>query len=125
MEGPAFSTKAESHFHRTLGCDVIGMTAIPEAKLAREAEMAYALLAMVTDYDCWKDDEEVSVQLVIQNLMANADNAKKTVAHLLPRIAHLENDCANALQGAIFTNPAVIPAAMKKKLAPLIHKYVK
>jgi 5'-methylthioadenosine phosphorylase len=106
-------------------CDVIGMTAIPEAKLAREAEMAYALLAMVTDYDCWKEDEEVSVQLVIQNLLANAENAKKVVADLLPRLASVPNDAANALQGAIFTSPAAIKPAAKKRLKPLIEKYVK
>jgi len=124
MEGPAFSTKAESHVHRSMGLDVIGMTAIPEAKLAREAEMSYALLAMVTDYDCWKDDEEVSVEMVIGNLMANADNAKKVIADLLPRLASVPNDAANALQGAIFTNPKAIPAVAKKRLEPLIRKYV-
>jgi len=125
MEGPAFSTKAESHLHRKLGLDVIGMTAIPEAKLAREAEMSYALLAMVTDYDCWKENEEVSVQLVIQNLLANAENAKKVVAHLLPRLANIPNDCSEALKGAIFTAPDLIKPALKKKLAPLIGKYVR
>ena len=125
MEGPAFSTKAESALHRQIGCDVVGMTAIPEAKLAREAEMAYALLAMVTDYDCWKDDEEVSVALVIKNLLANAENAKRVIAHVLPRLASVPNDCANALAGAIFTQPDAIPAAAKKKLRPLIFKYLK
>lgn len=124
MEGPAFSTKAESHFHRQAGADIIGMTAIPEAKLAREAEMSYALVAMVTDYDCWKD-EEVTVELVVQNLMSNADNAKKLVAAVLPRIKDMKNEAADGLKGAIFTNPSVIPAALKKKLAPLIGKYVK
>lgn len=124
MEGPAFSTQAESHLHRQINCDVIGMTAIPEAKLAREAEMSYALVAMVTDYDCWKEEEHVSVQLVIENLMANVDNAKKLVAHILPRLADIPNDCANALQGAIFTQPAAIKPAIKRKLAPLIGKYI-
>jgi 5'-methylthioadenosine phosphorylase len=124
MEGPAFSTKAESHLHRQMGCDVIGMTAIPEAKLAREAEMSYAMLAMVTDYDCWKDDDEVTVELVIKNLMANAENAKKIVADILPRLAATPNDCASALRHAIFTAPNAIKPAMKKKLAPLINKYV-
>ena len=100
------------------------MTALPEAKLAREAEMAYALLAMVTDYDSWKEDEEVSVELVIGNLMANAENAKKVVAHVLPRLANVENDAKDALKGAIFTQPAFIKSATKKKLAPLIAKYV-
>jgi 5'-methylthioadenosine phosphorylase len=110
--------------HRALGFDVIGMTAIPEAKLAREAEMSYALLAMVTDYDCWKDDEEVSVQMVIANLMSNADNAKKVVADVLPRLAQVPNDAAEALKGAIFTDPKAMKPATKKKLAPLIQKYV-
>jgi len=125
MEGPAFSTKAESHLHRQIGCDVIGMTAVPEAKLAREAEMNYALLAMVTDYDCWKENEEVSVQLLIGNLLANAENAKKVIAKALPKLKDLPNECANALQGAIFTQPHLIKPAIKKKLKPLIEKYVK
>lgn len=124
MEGPAFSTQAESNFHRQSGAAVIGMTAIPEAKLAREAEMAYALLAMVTDYDCWKDDEHVSVELVIGNLMANAEKAKETIAHLIPRLATLENDAGSALSGAIFTQPKAMNKATKRKLAPLIGKYV-
>jgi 5'-methylthioadenosine phosphorylase len=125
MEGPAFSTKAESHLHRGMGAGVIGMTAVPEAKLAREAEMSYALLAMVTDYDCWKDDEEVTVELVIGNLLANAALAKKVVARLLPKLKDLPNDCASALQGAIFTNPAAIKPAAKKRLKAIIGKYVK
>lgn len=124
MEGPAFSTQAESYLHRQMNCDVIGMTAVPEAKLAREAEMSYALVAMVTDFDCWKEEDHVSVQLVIENLMANVENAKKLVAHVLPRLANTPNDCANALQGAIFTNPSVITPAMKRRLAPIIKKYI-
>lgn len=124
MEGPAFSTKAESHLHLQWNCDVIGMTALPEAKLAREAEMSYALLAMVTDFDCWKEDDHVSVQLVIENLMANAENAKKVVAHLLPRLVNAPNDCADALKGAIFTQPNLIKPPVKKKLAPIIGKYI-
>jgi len=125
MEGPAFSTQAESHFHRKSGCDVIGMTAIPEAKLAREAEMAYALLAMVTDYDCWKEDGHVSVELVVGNLMANAQNAKNVIARVLPKLSDLQNEYASALQGAIFTSPSVMNPRTKKKLGPLIQKYVK
>jgi 5'-methylthioadenosine phosphorylase len=126
MEGPAFSTKAESAFHRQVGCDVIGMTAIPEAKLAREAEIAYAMAAMVTDYDCWKENEEaVSVQLVIENLMANSALAKKVVARLIPTLKDVPNDCANALAGAIFTSPQAIPPAAKRKLGPLVSKYLK
>lgn len=126
MEGPAFSTRAESNAHRQIHCDVIGMTAIPEAKLAREAEMGYALLAMVTDYDCWKEEEEaVSVEMVIGNLLANADHAKKLVAHVLPRLGIVPNEAKDALRGAIFTNPKVMPAATKRKLSAIIGKYVK
>ncbi len=125
MEGPAFSTQAESFLHRQMNADVIGMTAIPEAKLAREAEMSYAMLAMVTDYDCWKEDEHVSVELVIGHLMANAENAKKIVAHLLPRLKDVPNDAGSALKNAIFTNPQAIKPAIKKKLQPIIGKYVR
>jgi 5'-methylthioadenosine phosphorylase len=123
MEGPAFSTRAESILHREMNADVIGMTAIPEAKLAREAEMSYALLAMVTDYDCWKEDEHVSVEMVISHLTANAGNAKKILAHLLPRLIDVPNDAANALRNAIFTQPDSIKPAIKTKLAPVIGKY--
>ncbi len=124
MEGPAFSTQAESFLHRQLNADVIGMTAIPEAKLAREAEMSYALLAMVTDYDCWKDDEHVSADIVLGHLAANVGNAKKIIAHLLPRLANVPNDAAGALRSAIFTGKDFIPRTLKKKLAPLIGAYV-
>ncbi len=124
MEGPAFSTQAESFFHRDLNADVIGMTAIPEAKLAREAEMSYALLAMVTDYDCWKDDEHVTVELVLGHLAANADNAKKILAHVLPRLKDLPNDAGSALKNAIFTDRKAITPAVKKRLRPIIGKYV-
>jgi 5'-methylthioadenosine phosphorylase len=124
MEGPAFSTQAESFLHRGMNADVIGMTAIPEAKLAREAEMSYALLAMVTDYDCWKEEEHVTVEMVLGHLIANADNAKKIIAHLLPRLKDIPNDAAGALKNAIFTNPAAIKPAVKKKLQPIIGKYV-
>ncbi len=125
MEGPAFSTRAESFLHRELNADVIGMTAIPEAKLAREAEMSYGLLAMVTDYDCWKDDEHVSVELVLAHLAANAANAKRILAHVLPRLVDLPNDAGSALKNAIFTQPHAISAAAKKRLRPLIAKYVR
>jgi len=125
MEGPAFSTKAESLLHRSLGCGVIGMTAVPEAKLAREAEMSYALLAMVTDFDGWKDDEEVTVEMVVGNLLANAALAKKVIARLLPRLQNLPNDCASALSGAIFTSPSAIKPAARKRLAAIVGKYLK
>lgn len=124
MEGPAFSTQAESFFHKQIGCDVIGMTAIPEAKLARESEMAYSLLALVTDYDCWKEEEHVSVQVIIDNLLANAANAKKVVAQALKKLDGVQNDCHNALAGAIFTQPPAMSPATKRKLKPLIEKYL-
>lgn len=124
MEGPAFSTRAESSLHRRFGADVIGMTAIPEAKLAREAEMSYALLAMVTDYDCWKEDDEVTVDMVLGHLAANAENAKKILADVLPKVSTLKNDCADALRHAIFTDPKMIKPTIKKKLEPLIGKYI-
>ena len=108
-----------------MGADIIGMTAVPEAKLAREAEMAYALVAMVTDYDCWKEDDHVSAELVIGHLTANAKNAKKVVANVLPKLEKVENDCKDALKGAIFTQPGVMKSAAKKKLKLLIGKYVK
>ena len=125
MEGPAFSTRAESELHREMGCGVIGMTALPEAKFAREAEMSYAMLAMVTDYDCWKEDDEVSVEQVIGNLAANAALAKRVVARLLPRLKNLPNDCASSLAGAIFTSPSAIKPATRRRLQLLIGKYVK
>jgi 5'-methylthioadenosine phosphorylase len=124
MEGPAFSTQAESRLHQRAGADVIGMTAVPEAKLAREAEMSYALLAMVTDYDCWKDDDHVSVDVVLSHLAANAGNAQKILAHLLPRLKNFPNDAGSALKNAIFTQRDAISPAIKKKLQPLIGKYV-
>ena len=123
-EGPAFSTRAESEMHRGLGCSVVGMTAVPEARLAREAEMAYAMLAMVTDYDCWKEGEEVSAQLVLENMRVCSLMAKKTVARLLPRLNDLTNDSADALKGAIFTHPDYIPAAAKKRLGPIVSRYL-
>jgi 5'-methylthioadenosine phosphorylase len=124
MEGPAFSTRAESFLHRQWGADVIGMTACPEAKLAREAEMSYALLAMVTDYDCWKDDEHVTAEMVYGHLGANAENARKILAHVLPRLKDVPNDASSALRSALFTRRDLIPFAIKKKLKPIIGKYV-
>jgi 5'-methylthioadenosine phosphorylase len=125
IEGPAFSTQAESRRYRSQEADVIGMTAIPEAKLAREAEMSYALLAMVTDYDSWKENEEVTAQKVLENMQANVQMAKKIVAQILPALKDAPNDCSESLRGALFTDPTVIKPAVKKKLFPLIHKYIK
>lgn len=127
MEGPLFSTKAESHMHRQLGYSVIGMTAAQEAKLAREAELCYALAAMVTDYDCWKDDDEVSTEKVIEHLMANAANALRLVAAVLPAVAGAPRacPCATALKGAIFTRPEAMDRKTARKLDLLIGKYVR
>lgn len=125
MDGPAFSTRAESRSYQQMGCDVIGMTAIPEAKLAREAEMSYALLAMITDYDSWKEGEEVSGNIVLEIMRDNVANAKKVVAHLVPRLSGVPNDCADALRGALFTSPAAMKPATKRKLKPLIEKYLR
>jgi 5'-methylthioadenosine phosphorylase len=127
MEGPAFSTRAESHFHRQMGWDVIGMTNYGEARCAREAELCYATLAMVTDYDCWHESHEVvTVEMIIANLMKNADTAKQIV-RLAAASLDLKADCKcqHALAHAIMTNPKVMPAATKKKLDLLIGKYLK
>lgn len=126
MEGPLFSTKAESLMHRQLGYSVIGMTAIPEAKLAREAEICYAPMALVTDYDCWKEDDHVSTEKVVSHLMANVENAQRLLAEALPRLASLPRacPCASALKGAVFTAPAAMNPRTKKTLMPLIGKYL-
>ncbi len=126
MEGPAFSTKAESNLYRSWGAKVIGMTNLPEAKLAREAEIAYATLALVTDYDCWHDDHEsVSVEMVIGNLQRNAVNAQKIIQATVKRLNANppESPAHSALKYAILTPPDKIPSATKKKLELLIKKY--
>lgn len=127
MEGPQFSTKAESALYRSWGASVIGMTALPEAKLAREAELCYAILACATDYDCWHDScETVSVEMIVANLSKNVENAKKIIKRVITRIpSKRECDCASALKNAIITDPSLIPAARKKELGLLINKYVK
>ncbi len=125
MEGPAFSSKAESALYRSWGASIIGMTALPEAKLAREAELCYSTLACVTDYDVWRESEpEVSVSLVIQNLMRNVGRAKQVLAALAPKLATPRQcPCATALDSAIITDSSAIPASVKKDLAPIIGKY--
>lgn len=126
MEGPAFSTIAESNFYRAGGFDVIGMTNLAEAKLCREAEICYTSVSMVTDYDCWKEDEEVSVEMIIANLMHNADNAKKIIKSIAAKISEKEScGCGEALSTAIITSPDVIPGGIKSDLAPIIGKYIK
>jgi 5'-methylthioadenosine phosphorylase len=127
IEGPAFSTRAESNTYRKLGFDVVGMTNLTDAKLAREAEMCYATLAMVTDYDCWKKDaEEVSVETIIRLLTQNAKMAQKIIKLAIKRIP-VEQDCgcARALEKAIITRPDLIPEKAKKRLDLLIGKYLK
>lgn len=126
MEGPAFSTKAESNLYRSWGANVIGMTNLTEAKLAREAEIAYATLALVTDYDCWHlDHDSVTVEMVIANLQRNAINAQKAIQEAVKRLTTNPPESAahSALKYAILTNPDKIPSAIKEKLALLLKKY--
>ncbi len=126
MEGPAFSTKAESNTYRKLGFDVIGMTSLAEAKLAREAEICYQALAMVTDYDCWKESEEaVSVEMVVENLNANSSLAKQIIKELLPVLpSERKCDCGDALSAALMTALEAIPEEAKARLGPILEKYV-
>jgi len=124
MEGPAFSTRAESHLYRAWGMDVIGMTNLTEAKLAREAEICYATLALVTDYDCWHEEEEdVTVGAIMETLSANArlaaETLRRTVAALPPRS---ECTCGHALDGAIATDRAAIPPEVRARLAPILAR---
>ena len=126
MEGPPFSTRAESNLYRSWGADVIGMTALPEAKLAREAEICYATLAFVTDYDCWREATEiVTIEMVIDNLQRNIDMSKRILKRVVTEIPEKrECQCATALKYAIVTAPEIIPISVKEKLHLLIGKYV-
>jgi 5'-methylthioadenosine phosphorylase len=125
MEGPAFSTRAESLTNHQLGCDVIGMTNLGEAKCAREAEIAYATLAMSTDYDCWKEDEHVTLAMIIQNLHRNADMAKRIVAAAVSQIPAEPNcSCHAALKNAILTDKKLWPAKTKMELGPVLKRYL-
>src|SRR6266571_7594318 len=126
MEGPAFSTRAESITNHKLGYDVVGMTNLGEAKCAREAEIAYATMAMITDYDCWKMDEaHVTVEMVVANLAKNAAMAKDIIEHVLPHIPVEPNwPCHDALRHAIMTDRKLWPTKTKKELAPLLAKYL-
>ena len=125
MEGPAFSTKAESNLYRSWGMDIIGMTNMAEAKLAREAEICYCTLAAVTDYDCWYESEEsVTVEMVIANLNKNIQNAKNILRALVPALE--ENDacsCRSALKDAIITDRKRIPKQVKEDLKIIVGKY--
>ena len=125
MDGPAFSTRAESNANRQLGFDVIGMTNLPEAKLAREAEIAMASVAFVTDYDCWKTDEEpVTVETVIGHLLANAETAKGIIARVIPRLPMVADWPEHrALDTAIITARPNWPAATVEKLAVILGRF--
>lgn len=126
MEGPAFSTRAESLFNHRAGFDVVGMTNLGEAKCAREAEIAYATMAMITDYDCWKTDEaHVTVEMVIANLMKNAGQAQAIIKRVLPQIPQEPNwPCHDALKNAIMTDKKMWPAKTKVELNILLTKYL-
>jgi 5'-methylthioadenosine phosphorylase len=127
MEGPQFSTLAESRLYRSWGMDVIGMTNLQEAKLAREAEICYATIALVTDYDSWHPDHDsVTVDLIIANLLQNAVMARKTIAEAVDRITGPRTcACKDALATAIITQAPLVPEQTKKDLAPIIGKYIK
>jgi 5'-methylthioadenosine phosphorylase len=126
MEGPQFSTLAESKLYRSWGMDVIGMTNLQEAKLAREAEICYTTIALVTDYDCWHPEHDsVTVEMIVSNLLANAATAQQVIAEAVGRLPFERGcDCRNALEYAIITRPDAIPADVKRDLAPIIGKYV-
>jgi 5'-methylthioadenosine phosphorylase len=126
MDGPAFSTRAESELNRRNGFDVIGMTNLPEAKLAREAEIAFAAIAMITDYDCWKVEEEaVSAQTVLSHLLANAETAKKVLLDVIPRIPTEPNWPEHfALDTALVTDRKLWPAATVEKLKPILGRFL-
>ena len=126
MEGPLFSTRAESELYRALGAGLINMSALPEAKLAREAELCYALVCMVTDYDCWREEhDDVDIQMVLQNLMRNADHARSLLLKMLPRLAASERDCGcgRACENAIITAPEHRSAEASRRLRILLPRY--
>ena len=126
MEGPQFSTLAESKLYRSWGMDIIGMTNLQEAKLAREAEICYTTIALVTDYDCWHPDHDsVTVEMVIGNLMQNARTAQQIIAGAVEWLPYDRTcECASALKYALITRPDAIPEQIKKDLAPLVGKYL-
>ncbi len=125
MEGPAFSTLAESAAYRAWGFDIIGMTNLQEAKLAREAEICYTTIALVTDYDCWHPEHNsVTVEMIIANLVANASTAQRIIAEAVGRMPAARGcRCGRALEHAIITRPEHVPDAVKQALAPIIGKY--
>ena len=126
MEGPAFSTRAESLLHKSWGADIIGMTAAPEAKLAREAEICYASIAGVTDYDCWQeDDDPTPIDVIVATLQQNTDTIREIIKRAIIRVPEERNcACAIALRTAIVTSPDAIPPETRKKLDLIIGKYI-
>ena len=126
MDGPAFSTRAESEFNHRNGFDVIAMTNLPEAKLAREAEIAFATMAMITDYDCWKIEEEpVSAEIVLSHLMANAETARKVIVDVIPQIPTEPNWPEHfALNTALITDRKLWPEATVEKLKPILERFL-
>lgn len=133
MEGPQFSTRAESHLHRAWGADLIGMTCMPEAKLAREAEMCYALVAIATDYDCWRPHEpgespDAVIESILANVKAGTAHAINLLKRAVPRVAEtcgLECGCRTALAQAIWTNRLAIPAGLVDRMEVLLGKYLR
>lgn len=126
MEGPAFSTRAESRIYRKWGVDVIGMTNMPEAKLAREAEICYATLALATDYDCWHENEEdVSIESILAIIRRNVENSRRIIRDVAERLPGKGGcGCGETLRYAIITDPKKIPAAARKRLSLLVGKYL-
>ena len=127
MEGPQFSTVAESNAYRQWGMDVIGMTNLQEAKLAREAEICYVTIALVTDYDCWHPGHDsVTVEMIIRNLTQNAQTAQQVIARVVESLdVDRHHDCHRALATAIITRPDAVPPEIKRELAPIVGKYLK
>ena len=125
MEGPAFSTRAESFMYRSWGADLIGMTTLPEAKLAREAEICYAVMAWVTDYDCWHEvEEDVTVEMIIGNLLKNVAACKELLRRIIPRLdGDRDCSCGSALADALVTAPDLVPEEVKRKLEPITGRY--
>jgi 5'-methylthioadenosine phosphorylase len=125
MEGPAFSTRAESNLHRSWKAELIGMTAVPEARLAREAEICYATIAMVTDYDCWKtEDESVSVEMVVETMKRNTAAVQGMIPDIVQALKGRDDcDCRHAARSAIMTDPALIPYDVRRKLSLFYDRY--
>jgi len=127
MEGPQFSTRAESELYRSWGADLIGMTNLQEAKLAREAEICYSTLALVTDYDCWHPDHDaVTAEQVMGNLGRNAETARAVLRAALRRLPIPRGcECESALKYALVTAPELVPEEIKRELAPIVGRYLK